>query len=104
MRDHEGVWKTILADTLRRYMELNGISGDAPAPSSIVLETPPRPELGEYGFPLFPYAKAFRTAPARIAQALVPFVAEHPDSEAEGSAVAEGPYLNIRLSRRAVVG
>ena len=55
----------------------------------------PNPEMGDFGMPCFPFAKALKKAPAAIAQELAatlgvqaPFVA----------VTATGPYLNFRIA------
>ena len=37
---------------------------------NVVLQVPPKPELGDLAFPLFAFAKAFGKAPFAIAQEL----------------------------------
>ena len=66
-----------------------------------MLERPPKPELGDFGFPMFPYAKLLRAAPAQVAGTLAAIVARDPEAAKLGAAVAEGPYLNVRLARGA---
>ncbi|MEL6177432.1 MAG: arginine--tRNA ligase, partial [Myxococcota bacterium] len=59
----------------------------------------PNPEMGDLGFPCFPFAKILRRSPAQIAQqvveALTPRLADEP-LIAEVRAV--GPYVNFRLA------
>ena len=55
---------------------------------------PPSAELGDFAFPCFVLAKRLRKSPAQIAAEL----AERVDSnDAIASAVAVGPYVNVRL-------
>jgi arginyl-tRNA synthetase len=53
---------------------------------------------------MFPYAKLFRASPAQVAQALAASIALDPEAANLGTASAEGPYLNVRLRRAALVG
>ncbi len=64
----------------------------------IVRSQPPSLEMGDLAFPMFPLAKSFRTAPAKIAQEVqiqlgkmqCPWIA---------SSTAAGPYVNVYLAR-----
>jgi arginyl-tRNA synthetase len=71
----------------------------------LVIETPPRPELGDLAFPMFPYAGLVR-APAkdiaeRVAGRLQARVTAQPES---GRLEIKGPYLNVHLDRLTVTG
>ncbi len=71
----------------------------------LVIETPPRPELGDLAFPMFPYAGLIR-APAkdiaeRVAGRLQARVTAEPES---GRLEVKGPYLNVHLDRLTVTG
>jgi len=102
MIEIKSAWKRIIARALAEYAKGKGIQADLPGADAIVLERPPKPELGDFGFPMFPFAKLFRSGPAQVAQALAGIVARDPEAEAIGEAKAEGPYLNVRLAREAV--
>ena len=39
-----------------------GLEGDV-GTDTLVLETPPNPQMGDVGVPMFPFAKVFRMAP-----------------------------------------
>lgn len=65
----------------------------------LISETPPNPEMGDIGFPLFPFAKAFRMGPPQIANALLEIVEKNPDAKKLGNFLALGPYLNIQLDK-----
>ncbi len=96
-------WKRIIADAMAAYAREKGIEAAMPAAEHIVAERPPRPDLGDLGFPMFPYAKLFRTAPAQLAGALASKVQSPARAGRLGEASAEGPYLNVRLDRAAEV-
>jgi len=102
MIETKSAWKRIVAKALAAQASAKGLSVDLPGADSVVLERPPKPELGDFGFPMFPYAKLFRTAPAQLAQALAALIAQDPEAKALGAAKAEGPYLNVRLERASV--
>ena len=52
---------------------------------------PPQEELGDAAFPMFPYAKVFKTNPAEIAAAVAPLVQEISGCRTE----AAGAYVNL---------
>ena len=96
-------WKRIVAKALASYIAEKGSAAQAPEADAVVIEKPPKPELGDLGFPMFPYAKLLRAAPAQVAQALAAIIGRDPEAAELGSASAEGPYLNVRLARPAQV-
>ncbi|MBN1835967.1 MAG: arginine--tRNA ligase [Spirochaetales bacterium] len=98
MRRYQELWKHIIRE------QVEGLAGQPVDPQSVVLETPPRPELGEIAFPMFPFARVLRRAPAQIAQELAARLAGRPDTAhpLTGRAEAQGPYLNVHLDRREV--
>lgn len=99
MVEVKAAWKVIVARALGAYVKEKGLSVELPGPEAIVVETPPKPELGDLGFPMFPYAKLLRAGPPMVAQALAALIAADQEAQGLGKAVAEGPYLNVRLSR-----
>jgi arginyl-tRNA synthetase len=63
----------------------------------VVIEQPPKVELGEFAIPVFPFAKPLRTAPLKIAEAIRAEL-----GSAEGIAelqVAPPGYLNVKVDR-----
>jgi arginyl-tRNA synthetase len=63
----------------------------------VVIEQPPKVELGDFAIPLFPFAKPLRTAPLKIAEAVRDEI-----GPIEGIAemqVAPPGYLNVRIDR-----
>ena len=74
--------------------ELSGHEGKL---QDVVLQVPPKPELGDLAFPLFAFAKAFSKAPAAIAQELAADINALEDKP-DGEAFVAGPYMNVRLN------
>jgi arginyl-tRNA synthetase len=69
---------------------------DATLPN-VVIEQPPKVELGDFAIPLFPFAKPLRTAPLKLAEAI-----RNEIGPIEGIAemqVAPPGYLNVRIDR-----
>jgi arginyl-tRNA synthetase len=63
----------------------------------VVIEPPPKVELGEFAIPVFPFAKPLRTAPLKIAEAIRAEI-----GAIEGIAemqVAPPGYLNVKVDR-----
>jgi len=102
MVETKSAWKRIVAGAIAALAAEKGLQVPPPGAEAVVLERPPKPELGDFGFPMFPYAKLLRAAPAQLAAALAASIARDPGTAALGSASAEGPYLNIRLRRDAI--
>ncbi|MDP3176927.1 MAG: arginine--tRNA ligase [Spirochaetaceae bacterium] len=102
MFEIKAAWKAIVARSLAAYAAKKGVAGSMPGAEAVVVERPPRPEMGDLGFPMFPFSKILRAAPAQIAKDLAAIVAADPESAALGEVGAEGPYLNVRLARPAV--
>ena len=96
-------WKKIIARALAVHAAEKAIQVPMPDADALVLEKPPKAALGDFGFPIFPYAKLLRAAPAQVAQALALIIARDPEAAPFGTATADGPYLNVRLARAPVM-
>src|SRR5262249_12339386 len=69
---------------------------DAQLPK-IMIEQPPKVELGDFAIPVFPFANPLRTAPLRIAEEIR---GEIGPIEGIASMDVAGPgYLNVRIDR-----
>lgn len=66
-----------------------------------MMETPPKPDMGDYAFPCFTLAKTFRKAPNLIAQELAEKI-QTGDRIAQAKPI--GPYLNFFVSKGSFVG
>ncbi|MDR3248996.1 MAG: arginine--tRNA ligase, partial [Treponema sp.] len=95
MLDYRSPWKTQIAGALNTLLQEAGLPATV-EPAQIIVELPPKPELGDLGFPMFGYAKLLRKGPPQIAQALAAALGAQ---DLPGSFTAEGPYLNLRLNR-----
>jgi arginyl-tRNA synthetase len=111
MNDFKEAWKIRIADALNAVMKESGIGGTVDA-SQVTAEIPPRPEMGDLGFPMFGFAKLLRQGPPQIARSAAAKLAEAFAAEAAGASgaaagtaagdfAAEGPYVNVRLNRGA---
>ena len=107
MHAYRQVWKKRIAETLRSLATERGVEPGLIEETNVLVERPPRPELGDLGFPMFPFAKVFRNAPAQIAEALVErLVADGVAASASQADTAEGdrvqpagPYVNVHIDR-----
>jgi len=102
MVETKSAWKKIVSLALESYVREKGFSIELPPAEAIVAESPPKPELGDIGFPMFPYAKILRASPPQIANALAVIIAKDSSVTEFGEVAAEGPYLNVRLPRAAM--
>ena len=87
-------WKELVQSRLQNMYETSGHEGKL---ADVVIQVPPKPELGDLAFPLFAFAKAFSKAPNILAQQLsddINALTDKPD----GEAFAAGPYMNVRLN------
>ncbi len=83
-----------LAQRVLEFLQLRYPEASLPR---VVIEQPPKVELGDFAIPLFPFAKPLRTAPLKIAEAIRTEI-----GPIEGIAemqVAPPGYLNVRVDR-----
>ena len=90
MEQQKKLWAAKIAGALNAIIIKNNISGVSINEVDLVIETPPNPELGDLAFPMFPFAKIFRTAPAAIAKLVEAEIASP-------NAAMAGPYINIKI-------
>jgi len=90
-------WKQIIARSLKEMAEKASLDLGNPI-DRIIIETPPRPEMGDLAFPMFPFARDFRKAPPAIAADLMTQLGD----SIPGTVKTAGPYLNVFISRENV--
>ena len=64
---------------------------------NVVIEPPPKVELGDFAIPVFPFAKPLRIAPLKIAEAIRAEIG--PIEGIAAMRVAPPGYLNVRVDR-----
>lgn len=96
MNDIRALWKESIARALTSMLPAEA---EAVTVERIGVETPPDPNLGDLGFPLFSFAKAFRASPAAIAADLLPKLQSDPALHGKGEVKAVGPYINVFLPK-----
>ena len=88
-------WKSIISgELLAIAKELHIDESLVKEVGELVVQTPPKPEMGDLAFPLFQYAKVFKTSPPNIVNKLT----ERLSNKAEigsGKLLPAGPYLNV---------
>jgi arginyl-tRNA synthetase len=83
-----------LGERLLEFLKLHYPGASLP---KVVIEPPPKVELGDFAIPVFPFAKPLRAAPLKIAEAIRAGV-----GPIEGIAemqVAPPGYLNVKIDR-----
>jgi arginyl-tRNA synthetase len=103
MADLRSECGVIVAKALNIFIKNKGFEVPEVEASSLLLETPPNPEMGDVGIPLFAFAKTLRMGPPVIASELVKIIEADLAEEAAkvGSFVSVGPYVNAKLNKSA---
>ncbi len=104
MADIRELWRVLVAAALETLRQAKSIDIPSIQSASITIETPPDPAMGDVGFPMFAFAKAFRMGPPQIAAEVARLVGENPDAAALGSVKAVGPYVNAFLAKGNLAG
>ncbi|GMO39857.1 MAG: arginine--tRNA ligase [Termitinemataceae bacterium] len=96
MLEQKILWRQKIADALLSMLSDENIDAAIPI-ESIVAEVPPKPEMGDLGFPMFPFAKILKKAPPVIASSLAAKMKSGDCGSAEVFTL--GPYVNVRFDR-----
>lgn len=94
-------WKSLVAEALNRLSNTRELEDVRFTSDSIVAEIPPRPEMGDIAFPMFPFARHFKESPRAVAEGVRDILEQTVENDGY-ELVAAGPYLNVKLSRPAV--
>ncbi|MDT8297204.1 MAG: arginine--tRNA ligase [Spirochaetaceae bacterium] len=97
MNDIKDQWTSRVLKALEDMAKEAGVESDGFS-KRLSVGKPPKSEMGDLSFPLFPFAKDFRKAPPVLASDL----AERLGGEESGVGTA-GPYLNIKINRAAAM-
>lgn len=98
MADLKEQCRLLVANALNAFGKELGMEAVTTA-ESLVIETPPNPEMGDLGIPMFPFAKSFRQAPPAIAAKVLTLLQAQEGSDQVGTFVAVGPYVNVKLNK-----
>jgi len=83
-----------LAQRVLEFLQLRYPGASLPR---VIIEQPPKVELGDFAIPLFPFAKPLRTAPLKVAEAIRAEIG--PIEGITEMQVAPPGYLNVRIDR-----
>jgi arginyl-tRNA synthetase len=95
MNRYKQIWRELIRGAVEKE------SGKKLDPADVIIEIPPRAELGDLAFPMFPYAPHLKTSPKDIARRVAERLRRN-DSAASAGIETRGPYLNIHLDRLSV--
>lgn len=87
-------WKELVKSRLEVLLKESGKEGSI---ADVVVQVPPKPEMGDLAFPLFAYAKVFGISPVMLAQKLSEDINALADKPM-GEAFAAGPYMNVKVN------
>jgi len=90
-------WEAVIAKALVSYAESLEINPSVLDTVQLIIQVPPKPELGDFALPLFPLAKIFRKSPKEIAGNIAVLMNDMEDIPV-GAVRAEGPYLNMYVN------
>ena len=93
MKEIRDQWASRVLDGLKQLASTAGVDA-AGFSRRLTVGKPPKSDMGDLSYPLFPFAKEFHKTP----QALAAELAERLGGPEEGVSVA-GPYVNIRINR-----
>ncbi|MBO6177209.1 MAG: arginine--tRNA ligase [Treponema sp.] len=99
MADKREVFQKLVLQAVNQYKKEKSLEGDEITIDSIHVENPPKPEMGDFGIPMFMFAKAFRSSPMAIAQEVAKITAALSGASELGSIEAAGPYVNVKLNK-----
>lgn len=102
MADLKEQCRLLVANALNAFCKELGMEAVTTA-ESLVIETPPNPEMGDLGIPMFPFAKSFRQAPPAIAAKVLALLQDQEGADEVGTFVAVGPYVNVKLNKGAAI-
>jgi len=95
MADVKSNVKEIVANAVNAFIKEKGIEAAEVAADSLQVVTPPNPEMGDLGVPMFVFAKSLRMAPPQIAAGVAAIITD----KSIGEFVAVGPYVNVKLDK-----
>jgi arginyl-tRNA synthetase len=94
MKDIRLQWRGIVYAAVRQLAEELGVTSFSAAPDDILIQKPPKPEMGDIAVPFFSFAKLFRMAPQKIAEAVAEKIKDMSEAPS-GEITVAGPYINI---------
>lgn len=105
MADIKAQFRTVTAAALNEFIQTKGAEITVEA-ETLAVQTPPDPNMGDLGIPMFAFAKTLRAAPPQIANAVLEIINNNKilagiETASVGEFLAVGPYLNLMLNKSA---
>ncbi len=88
-------WQEYIYRAIVKAADKAGVDAGLESSEEIIVGNPPKPEMGDFSFAMFPFAKAFKTAPPRIAEMVVEALSSDPEASSAGSFSTAGAYVNV---------
>jgi len=88
-----------IEEVLVAMARLRGVDTSLVRAEQIVAEKPPKVEMGDIAFPMFPFAKLFRAAPPQIAKEVAEALTGQGLPDGIEKVAALGPYVNVSYDR-----
>lgn len=105
MLSQKDLFKSAVLKAVNQFKIENKIDCPEIDEKLVRVENPPRPEMGDLGSPMFPFAKMFRMAPPAIAAAVFQSLKKSAETDKELASLGEfavaGPYVNVKLNKAA---
>ena len=105
MLSQKDLFKSAVLNAVNQFKIENKIDCPEIDEKLVRVENPPRPEMGDLGSPMFPFAKMFRMAPPAIAASVAQSLKKSAENDASLASLGEfdaaGPYVNIKLNKAA---
>ena len=95
MADIKAEFRKTVCEALNSFIKEKAPESQQIDAEALAVQTPPDPNMGDLGIPMFVFAKSLRMAPPQIAEA-VALKAAKTDI---GEILAVGPYVNIKLNK-----
>ena len=95
MADAKSVCRQVVCAALNEFIKAKAPEAELAKEENIQVVTPPKPEMGDLGVPLFAFAKSLHMAPPQIAAEVAKLITD----KSIGEFLAVGPYVNVKLDK-----
>ena len=95
MADAKSVCRKVVCAALNEFIKAKAPEAELAKEENIQVVTPPKPEMGDLGVPLFAFAKSLHMAPPQIAAEVAKLITD----KSIGEFLAVGPYVNVKLDK-----
>jgi arginyl-tRNA synthetase len=91
-------WQVFIYRALVSAAEKAGVDAGITSPDNIIIGNPPKPDMGDFSFAVFPFAKSFRTSPQIIAEKIITELKGDKEASSAGEFSTAGPYVNVKIN------